>query len=165
MPHTPLGLLLSGFISLLSTTVILSKNPNEFNVTKCNWHSMLCQLQVDSAVIRHLHNLWSDHPNESSTRLTPHVVITMLPTIFPRWCFAPRWLVYNYQFVLLNPITVFTHLPNPSLTWQPSKCSLYLWVCFGLPGCLFCFLGSTYKWNHVTFVFLYLTYYTQHNTL
>ena len=31
--------------------------------------------------------------------------------------------------------------------------------------CLFCFLDSTYKWNHTVFVFLCMTYFTKHKLL
>ena len=30
---------------------------------------------------------------------------------------------------------------------------------------LFCFLDSTYKYNHMVFVFLCMTYFTKHKTL
>ena len=52
----------------------------------------------------------------------------------------------------------FTNLINGSLyflitftpcLWQPPVCSLFLWVLF--------FLDSTYKWDHMVFVFLWLT--------
>ena len=41
--------------------------------------------------------------------------------------------------------------------------SLYLWVCFCLLYSLVYFLDSTSKWYHTVFIFLYLTYFTQHN--
>ena len=51
---------------------------------------------------------------------------------------------------MLFLVTFFTH---PPLIWKLSVYSLYLWVCFYF---LLCFLDSTYKWNHVIFVFLWL---------
>ena len=34
-----------------------------------------------------------------------------------------------------------------------------------LLACLFCCLGSTYRWDHMVFVFHQLAYFTQHNAL
>ena len=48
--------------------------------------------------------------------------------------FISPWLLWNYLLVLLNPLTsspIPLHLPP---VWQPSKCSLYLWLC--LCSCL-----------------------------
>ena len=56
-----------------------------------------------------------------------------------------------------TPLHSFGLFPHPFLLCQSSVCTLYLWICF---CCLFCFLNSTYKWNHAVFVFLYLTYFT-----
>ena len=52
-------------------------------------------------MIRHLYNLWSDHPDKSSTHLTPHIIIAILLTIFPKIHFTSPWLPCNYQFLLL----------------------------------------------------------------
>ena len=66
---------------------------------------------------------------------------------------GPIYLIAGSLYLL----TSFTHFCLPSL-WQPPICSLYLWVC-----CLFvCFLFfvfsvSTYKWDHIVFVFLWFT--------
>ena len=67
--------------------------------------------------------------------------------------------------VLLIPFIYFTHL-------LPSVCPLYLRVWFYVVVCislsllihLFYFLNSTDKWNHMTFVFLLLIYFTWHYT-
>ena len=50
--------------------------------------------------------------------------------IFPMLNFTSLWLFCNYQFVLLNPFTFFTQSTRPLPLWQPSVCSLHLWVCF-----------------------------------
>ena len=50
--------------------------------------------------------------------------------------FTSLGLFWNYQFVLLNPFPLFTHPPKAPPIWQPSKCSLYLWICF-CSACLF----------------------------
>ena len=66
---------------------------------------------------------------------------------------ASLWWFGNYQFVLLNSFTFFAQHPQLPPIWQLSVCSLYLWVCF---GCLFYSLDSTYKWNHIIFVCVWL---------
>ena len=59
--------------------------------------------------------------------------------------FMPPWLFCNYQFVLLNPLTFCIHSPNSPLIWQPSKCSLYLWVCLIFAGLLILFNWKYYS--------------------
>ena len=61
------------------------------------------------------------------------------------------YLLQNWKFLsrCLSPI-----LPTPSPTlWQPSIFPLYLWVLFSL---FICFVDSTYKWNYMVFVFLWV---------
>ena len=38
--------------------------------------------------------------------------------------------------------------------------SVFILCCF---LCLFCFLVSSYKWDHMVFVFYFVTYFTAHN--
>ena len=66
-------------------------------------------------------------------------------------------LFCNWKFVPLNLPLYFTHFPTPSPLWQPPVWSLYLWIgfCFAPFVHLDCFLGFTYKWNHMIFVFLW----------
>ena len=44
--------------------------------------------------------------------------------------FTSPWPFYNYQLVLLNLFPFFTLSPYSLPLWQPSVCSMYLWVCF-----------------------------------
>ena len=72
-------------------------------------------------------------------------------------CFLSVWLFCNYQFVLLNPFTVFTTLPNPHsslATISPFSVSMSLFLFFCC--CLFCSLDFTYRWNHMVFVLVWL---------
>ena len=101
-------------------------------------------------VIRHLCHLQSDHPSKSSTHLRPYIIVTVLVTVFPVLYFASPWRFCNYQFAFLNPFTFVTQSPNLSSIWQP-------WVCFGSARSLFCVLDCTHKWNHLVFVFVWLT--------
>ena len=64
-------------------------------------------------------DLLSDHPDKSSTHLTPYVAIRVLLTIFPMLYLTFPWLFCNYQFVLLNSFTLFTHLPSPCPIFRP----------------------------------------------
>ena len=53
----------------------------------------------------------------------------------------------------LYPLPTSPHCPSPS-PWQPPFYFMFLSLMF---------LDSTYKWDHIVFVFLCLTYFTQHN--
>ena len=67
------------------------------------------------------------------------------------------WLLYScsltWQFPFFLPLC-----PSPPL-WSLSVFSLFpcFWFYFSP---LFCWLGSTYKWNHMVFVFHHLAYFT-----
>ena len=63
-------------------------------------------------------------------------------------------IVYKWTFVPLDPFTHFVHLLPLAAT---SLFSVYELV--------FLFFESTYKWGHMLFVFLSLTYFFQHNAL
>ena len=107
-------------------------------------------------MIRHLYTLCSDHPNKSSTHLAPHIVITILLTIFPVLYFTSSWIFCNCSCVLLQlylPSPFLPVLPNPvsSADCQFVLC-IYKFVSVSLVS-LFWFSDSTYKWNHTVFVF------------
>ena len=97
--------------------------------------------QVYKPVVRHLYNLWSDHPDKSSTHLTPHIIIAILLTIFSMLYFISPWIFCNYWFVYLNPFTFFTQPPETLLlseNQQNVPCnsmSLFLF-------CLFIYIGN-----------------------
>ena len=55
--------------------------------------------------------------------------------------FTSLLLFCNYWSVF----HLFTQSHNPSSLWQPSVCSLCLWVCFCLLDFLYCSLDSTCK--------------------
>ena len=79
--------------------------------------------------------------------------------------FCDLFITYVTTLYLLIPIPYFEYTPNPSLwaTTHLISASVSLFSsCF---VCLFCFLDSTYKWDHAVFFFLYLTYFTWYNTL
>ena len=72
----------------------------------------------------------------------------------------PQCLLYFLTrcLYLLIPFIYFTFpTPTPNRPRQPPICSLYLWVFFH-----FGLFNSTYKWDHSVFVFLCLTYFTEH---
>lgn len=78
--------------------------------------------------------------DESWTHVFTHVTIThiMISNIL-----IPFLLHLFHPFSHSHPL------------WPPAICSLFLWVCFCFIN-LFCFADSTYKWNHVVFVCLWL---------
>ena len=76
-----------------------------------------------------------------------------------------NWLSFLLSYEFLNFIYLFLPLPNFAPLWPLSACSLYLWVWFVLFIHCFVVLDFTYKWNHTVFVFLCLTYFTEHSTL
>ena len=78
------------------------------------------------------------------------------PRHVPYTSLTSPWLFCNYQwyFSISSPLL----LCPPTLSPLVHKSILILFVY------LFCSLDSTYKWNHI-FVFLWLTYFTEHNTL
>ena len=106
-------------------------------------------------MIIYLYDIQSGHPDKARTHPTPYLFITILLPIFLVLYFTSPWLFWDYQFVLLNPFALFTHPSNLPFIWQTSKCSLYLWACF-CSTCSFCFLDSTYKWNHMVLFFGFL---------
>ena len=116
-------------------------------------------------VIRHLYYLQSDHPDNSSTHLTPCIVIKILLTILPVLYVKSPWPFCNHQIVLLSPFTYFSHplSPLPSDNHKNSP-HIYESASF-LLICLFCFLDPTYKCYHVVFVFLCLVSLSTINAL
>ena len=68
-------------------------------------------------------------------------------------------------FFLCSIPSPFHPAPKPHPFWQLSVCSLYYVLVPTLLVSLFCSLDSTYKWNHIVFVFLWLAYFTSHNTV
>ena len=77
----------------------------------------------------------------------------------------PLWLFRNHQFLLLNLFPFFTQPLSSHPIWQTSVYPLYHEFVSILFVHLFCVLDSTCKWNHMTFVFLCLMYFTMHSTL
>ena len=73
--------------------------------------------------------------------------------------FMLTYLLYNWKFVSLNLPHLF-HSPVTLSPLEPTSLYCFYWVCFGFVMFihLFCFLESTYKWDHMIFVFLCLTY-------
>ena len=90
-------------------------------------------------------------PDISSPHLAPYIMIAILLTIFPVLHLTSPWLYCNCQFVFLN---LFHPAPNA----HPQSClsSVSIESVSVLFVHLFC-LDSTYKWNHMVFVFLCLT--------
>ena len=80
--------------------------------------------------------------------------ITLLLTVSP-CCFSSLWLIYFAAGILylVISVTYFSSFLSPFLSGShlfSVSVSLF-WLCLFI-----CFLGSTFKWNHIVFVFLVL---------
>ena len=106
-------------------------------------------------VIWHLYTLEIDHYDESSNNQSPYKIITILLTILSGLYITSPWLIYfiTGSLYLWIPFTYFD-VPSPLATTSFSvSISLYLF-------CLFCFLDSTYKWNHtIKYIYIYIYIY------
>ena len=81
------------------------------------------------------------------------------PYASPDWLFAIYifriYSSYNWKFVPFDHLHSFFPLLTSCL-WKPPTYSVFMSSLF---------LDSTYKWDHAVFVFLCLTFLTQHNAL
>ena len=85
----------------------------------------------------------------------------MLLTIIPLWYItSPTYFITGSVCLLICPV-YFPHRQAPTLL-ATTVCTLYLWICFCFVVFihLLCFLDPIYKWNHMGFVFLCLSYST-----
>ena len=67
------------------------------------------------------------------------------------------WVLYTYSLatlLLLSPV-----MPLLFPLWLLSVCSYFNVSGYILLTCLFCWLGSTYRWDHMVFVFHCLAYF------
>ena len=93
----------------------------------------------------------------------------------PLWFFSGYWMLHSmlysrtllYIHSIYNSFHLLTPNPNPSPPFfspHPSNCKFALYVFESVMFYRFmnlCYiLDSTYKWNHMVFVFLFLTYFT-----
>ena len=75
----------------------------------------------------------------------------------PPCCTCCPQIIYTCS--LTRPFPFFLPYLTPAPLWSLSVCSLFpcLWFHF---TCLFCSLGSWYRWDHMVFVFHCLSYFT-----
>ena len=110
-------------------------------------------------VIWYFHILQNAHHDKFSYHLSPYKGITLLLTIFPMLYISSPWLIYfvTESVYLLISLTYVAHSPtsSPLATSCLFSVSMILFLFCYLY--LFCFLDFTYKWNHLVFVFLWLT--------
>ena len=91
-------------------------------------------------------------PCSTSTYSHPLFPLTITTLLSVSMC-------YIYTVFLKIPLPSFIQLPSHPLIWQLSVYSTY--PCLFL----FCSLDSTYKWDHMVLVFLWLAYFTYHDNL
>ena len=88
----------------------------------------------------------------------PSPLLSAASSLWPSpHCCPCLWVMHICS--LANPFTFF-HLAPPTPTL--SAVSLFY---VSMPLFLFCSLDSTYKWDHMAFVFQLLAYFTSHNNL
>ena len=77
----------------------------------------------------------------------------------PLHCLCP-WVIHTCS--LTRPFPFFPPYPSPhsSPLWSLSVCSLFPCPRSILLICLFCWLGSTYRWDHMVSVLHRLAYFT-----
>ena len=91
-------------------------------------------------------------PSPYSRPTHPNHIPTFNPT--PPLCPCP-WILYTCSFPFFAPLW-----PSP-LPSGYCQCIPYFHVSvYILLSCLFCWLGFTYRWNHMVFVFHCLAYFT-----
>ena len=95
---------------------------------------------------------------------SPFKYIKLLSTIFPIVYISPPCLIYfvtgSLYLLISLPISLISPPHCPLATTRFFFVSIYDSFCFVMVALLFCFLGSTYKGNHMVFVFFLLTYFT-----
>ena len=124
-----------------------------------HWGDIGClnMLQSCNSITHHLYIVLRVHHPQSrllKTLTHPSLCSTCSHTIPPG---NQHTDVFAYGFVCFCLIPSLFHLA-PKSPQQLSVCSLYLWVFFYFV-CLFYTLESTYKWNHMLFVFLWQAYF------
>ena len=113
----------------------------------------------------------------------PHFPLTTLPCpIHPH---LPHSILPPPLALSMDPLYMFLDDRSPSFLCYPSPTSplvtvslflclyvfifyvssLFLCLWYILLTCLFSWLGSTYRWNHMAFVFHCLAYFTSYNVL
>ena len=127
----------------------------------CFWNIIdLCQFLLHNIVIQYFYTFQNDLYNKSSYGMSPYKGVTQLLTIFPTLYISYLWHLFcNGKFVPLNLPHIFLSSPHPASLWQPPVLSIYNSVSVMFVN-LFWFLDSICKWNHIVFVFLWLTYFT-----
>ena len=90
-------------------------------------------------------------------------VITILLTIFLMLYITPLWHLFsNWKSVPLSLLYLFH--PAPPALFLLATTSLFSGSMNMFGSCFIwlaiCFLDSTFNWNHIVFVFFYMTYFT-----
>ena len=85
-----------------------------------------------------------------------------LPQAISHHCPCP-WVIH---MIFTNPFTFFSS--NSTLPFPSNSCQSFPAICASVSVLLislFCLKYSTHKWDHTTFVFHWLVYFTYHNSL
>ena len=95
----------------------------------------------------------------TSRRVPSTFPVPYLLAAFPVLYLLPHdsFVITSLCLLVLSPFSLST--PSPPPLWQPPVLSLLSLSFSILFVYLYCSLDSTYKWNHMVFVFLWLTYF------
>ena len=127
-------------------------------VTYVNKTTQVSSVQLSNTSAAH--RIVCSLPEVNSPSATIHLpfgLFHLLPPAFPS---GNHFTVVCICFSPLNPFTFFTQPPTP---FPPDYCQSVLCISESVSILfvgLFCFLDSTYKWNHVVFIFLWPAYFT-----
>ena len=116
----------------------------------------LYRFQVYSSIIHHLYCVFTTPSHVSFHHHSPPFTHFYLPQSHSPLVITIQLSVSMRVVFFLNPITQ-SHNPSPLVA--VSLFSTYESVSI-LFVSLFCSLDSTYEWNHMVFVFLWLAYFT-----
>ena len=140
------------------------------NLLGWHWLTELYRFQVHNSTTHHLYTVLCVHHPTSS--LPPSPFIPPFPPPPPpilSFQQSPQLLsgsmsFFSFHFIFCSiPSTPLRYLnPSTPLTQLPHSCQLDLYVYESVSILLiswFCSLESTYEWNHMVFVFLWLAYF------
>ena len=125
-------------------------------VLKYSWPAKLWYFLMRNIMIQYFHTFWNDHHNKYH----------LLPKILHHyWLYFPRYIFYRWFTFLVqlkvyasqspSPISLIPLRTFPQATTCLFSVSMTLFLFRYVCGFLFvCLLDSTYKWNHMVFIFL-----------
>ena len=94
-------------------------------------------------------------PHHSTTPYPPPP-----PSLNPTPFWLCPWVLYTCSLMTLPLLSPVTLLPTP--LWVIVSLFFISMSGYILFACFFCWLGSTYRWDHMVFIFYHVVYFTYH---